>query len=552
VRSLATSGWTVRRFDCLDVRVAPAHDRLVPPGAVAFAFDFVNTCRGAAPVDFTNVRAETRLDDGRSVPWALFDPGHEVHPAALGAGDEGAEAIEFDPPASSGPPAETQSVCLDFRAMSPARAEPPPVCFRRAGAALVPAEAAEAIPVGEGRNLPDREVSLVVGYRHFSRFGDGWEQAPPPRVRSLYAPGAQQTAFRSYPIGSLLAAADSPTAGARRVGCVDVRVEAVSAYVADTSVVLIFTLGNRCTRPARIALADAPVTVTWESGVRRALALYDPASEVHTPVLDGRANATESLQYVARVDAPPGPARSVCVDVSHLVAGQSADVPPICVSKTGGFVLEDSVVGHESFDPEIWRRPSWRVLMELGATMNFVELPGASWGGTTPAGKAFNLAASPYKRTLTFGVDLHLFPWWSGSFYGGFMMRGGGGPVDPNAHFAAAGTTVGGDSAVSDVSGGVVGGLVWARSTAVRLRADLALGLRGVLTNVFPPGCSNSTCAWNVDGARPLVEPRLVFDEWFSPWWSVTAWIDADALYLPDVGIGLALAFHSWAYDGVP
>ncbi len=408
------------------------------------------------------------------------------------------------------------------------------------------------MPIGARRHLPDREVSLVVGYRHFSRFGDGWEEGPPPRLVAGGAPGAQLL-FRSYPIDSLLAPADSPTAGARRVGCLDVRVEGLQASIVDTSIALFFTLGNRCTSAVRVALADARVIATWADGTRRTLTLYDPASEVHSPVLDGRANASEALQYSAPADAPSGSAQSVCVDVSHLVAGHAAaEAAPICLSRTGTFVGDDSLVGHQRFDAEVWQRKALHMLIELGAVTNFVELQGLSWSGKTPAGQAFNLGGSPYRRALTLGIDMHFFPWLSGPFYGGVMLQGGAGPLDPNARLSAGGTSVRGDSWLGDVSGGVVGGFVWTRSTAVRLRVDLTLGLRGLLSEVFPPGCVSATCEWDVGGARPLVEPRLVFDEWLSPWWSIAAWVDADMLYLPDFGIGLSLAFHSWAFDGVP
>ncbi len=552
VESLATTGWTVRRVGCLDVRVAPAHDRLVPQGALLLDFDFVNTCRYEARIDFTKVRVDVGLDDGRSVAFALFDPGHEVHPAALARGDEGAEAIEFDPPTGRDVAREIRSACLDLGQVSPESAAVTPLCLRRGGPALVPVETAQPLPVGARRNLPDREVSLVVGYRHFSRFGDGWEVGASPRLVSLYAPGADLQ-FRSYPVGSLFAQPDSPTAGARRVGCVDVRVEAVQAHVADASIPLSFTLGNRCSTAVRIALAQARVIATWSDGTRRALTLYDPASEVHSPFLDGRASGSERLQYVAPPDAPSGLAQSVCVDVSGLVPGQSAtDAMPICVSRTGAWVLDDSVVGHQPFDAEVWRRKAWHMLMELGAVMNFVELRGALSSGTTQAGKAFDLGATPYRRTVTFGMDMHVFPWVSGPFYGGFALQAAAGPIDPNARLSAGGTSVRGDDFVGDVSGGVVGGLVWTHSTSTRLRADVTLGLRGILSEVFPPGCVSATCEWDVGGARPLVEPRLVFDEWFSPWWSIAAWVDADALYLPDFGVGLSLVFHSWAYDGVP
>ncbi len=126
VQSLATSAWTLRHVGCLDVRVAPAHARLVPPGALLFAFDFVNTCRQKAPVDFTKVRVDVRLGAAHGAAFALFDPGHEVHPAALAGGDEGAEALEFDPPAGRDAPLDIESACIDLKDLSPDKAPAAP------------------------------------------------------------------------------------------------------------------------------------------------------------------------------------------------------------------------------------------------------------------------------------------------------------------------------------------------------------------------------------------------------------------------------------------
>ena len=50
--------------------------------------------------------------------------------------------------------------------------------------------------------------------------------------------------------------------------------------------------------------------------------------------------------------------------------------------------------------------------------------------------------------------------------------------------------------------------------------------------------------------ARPLVAPRVVVEPWLSPWFTLAAWVDADALYLPDAAVGLSIGWHFRAYDG--
>jgi len=90
------------------------------------------------------------------------------------------------------------------------------------------------------------------------------------------------------------------------------------------------------------------------------------------------------------------------------------------------------------------------------------------------------------------------------------------------------------------------------RGVPNRLRSPFAttLGLRVLGTDVYPPGCSSDQCDWSPFVLRPLVAPRVVIEPWVSPWLSFAAWVDADALYLPDVAVGLALALHFRAYDG--
>jgi hypothetical protein len=94
--------------------------------------------------------------------------------------------------------------------------------------------------------------------------------------------------------------------------------------------------------------------------------------------------------------------------------------------------------------------------------------------------------------------------------------------------------------------------MVLVPSSWLRLRADLTLGARILGTDVYPPGCDSDTCDWSPFVARWLVAPRIVVEPWIAPWFSLGAWVDADALYLPDVAVGLSLALHFSAYDGGP
>jgi hypothetical protein len=100
---------------------------------------------------------------------------------------------------------------------------------------------------------------------------------------------------------------------------------------------------------------------------------------------------------------------------------------------------------------------------------------------------------------------------------------------------------------------GLFGGAVLTRAgSQLRLRADVAGGIRVLTANVYPQGCATSQCSLNAGIIRPLVAPRLVVDEWLSPWFSAAAWADIDALNLPSFALGLSIAIHFWAFDGVP
>jgi hypothetical protein len=295
------------------------------------------------------------------------------------------------------------------------------------------------------------------------------------------------------------------------------------------------------------------VTGEWEEGAVRPMGLYDPASEIHAPVLDGRANGTEVLQYDLPGDSPPGQVHAICVDVSRVATSKDA-APPICLSRKGSPAKDDTIVGHQAFDAETWRRPaSAHMSVELGLGMNYVDLSSTTWTVyTATGGESVQIDASRLKRAATFVMDLRFFPWLKGPFYFGGMFEAGGGGLDTNVTLSANGVPVRSDNGFVDLSVGAVAGVGVGITRLLRVRADVTAGVRVLDDTLTPPACSSSTCAWDAWVARPLVSPRLAFDAWFSPWWTFVAWAQADALYLPDCGLGLSLAFHPWAYDGVP
>jgi|HubBroStandDraft_4_1064222.scaffolds.fasta_scaffold14323_3 hypothetical protein len=375
----------------------------------------------------------------------------------------------------------------------------------------------------------------------------------PPQTPSVFdSAGTQGLLVPSYPVGSLLEAQDSPDAGARRLDCVDVRVEALRAKVDDTSVALAFRMGNRCTRAVHALLAGTRVWATWSDGTQRDLKLFDPLSQVNPEILDGRAQALELLEYVTPRDAPAGAARSVCVDVSRIIGDSPApDVAPICLSRRGAFANVGTIVGHAHFDPEAWRRFRIHWLLEAGLTASYIDLQGVVANGSTLSHESFRFDMSRLRGAVTYGIDMRVIGWVSGPFYAGGLFNGGVGAL-PVLALTEASTPVQNDPSLGDFNFAALGGVTTTGSGPVRLRFDVAAGLRLLISELYPPGCSTDPCAWNPFVARPLLAPRVVLDAWLSPWLSFATWAQADALYLPDFGVGLSLAAHFWAYDGLP
>jgi hypothetical protein len=376
---------------------------------------------------------------------------------------------------------------------------------------------------------------------------------PPPQTPSVFdSAGAQGLLVPSYPVGSLLETRDSPEAGARQVDCVDIRVEAVRAKVDDTSIALAFRLGNRCAGAAHAAFGRARVRATWADGTERDLALFDPLSQVNPEILDGRAQALELLEYVTPRDAPAGAARAVCVDVSRIIGESPAPhVAPICLSSRGAFANVGTIVGHAHFDPEAWRRFRIHWLLEAGIAASYVDLQGVVANGSTSSHESFRFDMSRLRGTVTYGIDMRVSGWVSGPFYAGGVFTGSVGAL-PVLALTEASTPVQNDPSLGDFNFAALGGISTTGTGPVRLRFDVAAGVRLLVSELYPPGCSTDPCAWNGVVVRPLVTPRVVLDAWLSPWLSVAAWAQADALYLPDFGVGLSIAMHFWAYDGLP
>jgi hypothetical protein len=373
----------------------------------------------------------------------------------------------------------------------------------------------------------------------------------PPRVPPVYDSVTRQGPFQMYSAGSLLAEGDTPESGARRVGCADVRVEALTASVPKTSIGLAFKFGNRCHRPIPVALPYARVVATWADGTSETLTLFDPEGKVHAPVLDARTQGTELLQFDTPRSAPSGPAQSICVDVSHITSAESSEsAAPICLVRRGTFANLDTIVGHGPHNEESWQRLGWRGLFEVGFAANYIDLHGVTWSGSTPAGQSFRFDASPLGGAATYELDLRILTWFGGPFYAGGMLQFGAGPTAQNIPFVVADTPVRTYASLGDFAFGAVAGVATRGSEKLRFRFDVTGGARFIISDLTPAGCGDSTCPWDLGVWRPLVEPRLVLDAWVSPWFSVAAWLQADALYLPDFGVGLSAAFHLWAYDG--
>jgi hypothetical protein len=96
------------------------------------------------------------------------------------------------------------------------------------------------------------------------------------------------------------------------VGCLDLALE--RRVDLPIGPVVRYQFANRCDRPLTIDLGAVIVVGRAADGAERALAPYDPASELHAAALEARSAGAEALAYPAA-----GPMPQVCVDAATLV-----------------------------------------------------------------------------------------------------------------------------------------------------------------------------------------------------------------------------------------
>lgn len=401
------------------------------------------------------------------------------------------------------------------------------------------------------------EVADVVGYRRCSSFGEGWDvthRAPTPPLWGLrHSPFARH----SYRPGRLLGT-DLASSGSRRIGCVDVRVAwAVDARVPASSIVLVMTFGNACDGAVPVAFGNVRVNERLADGTQVPLSLYDPASEVHRAVVDGRDEARESFEFDG-ADRRRGAPASVCVDLSGLGGGGPTEdaVGPVCLTRAAEPVDEHEVIGHNWHFPfgAGWDLPAFYFFAEIGAFGRPSGLGDDTLHGETSAGQKYAFGGSPYARVMSWGSDYRLGLRVAGPLYAGLTWRFAAAELPSESPLAASN----GASVVTDRSfvnlgaGGFLGALV-RRIEGVRLRADVTAGVQGDLVGVRqPPGNCLAGPRCPADAVRPIVEPRVALEAWLNPWWSLSAWIADDVLRPAAPAVGLSFAFHLRSYDGAP
>ena len=399
------------------------------------------------------------------------------------------------------------------------------------------------------------EVTDVVGYRRCSSFGEGWDvthRAPTPPLWGLrHSPFAR----RSYRPGRLLGP-DVASSGSRRIGCIDVRVAwAIDARVPASSVVLVMTFGNACDDAMPVAFGDVRVDARLADGTRVPLSLYDPASEVHPAVVDGRDEARESFEF-DDADRTRGAPASVCVDLGGIGRGGTGAVGPVCLTRAVEPVDEHEVIGRNWLFPfgAGWDLPSFYFFAEIGAFGRPSGLGDDTLHGETSAGQKYTFGGSPYARVMSWGSDYRFGLRVFGPLYAGLTWRFAAAELPSEPPLVA----TNGSSVVTDRSfvnvgvGGFLGVLVH-RIEGVRLRADVTVGAQGDLVGVRQPaGNCPAGPPCPADAARPIVEPRVAVEAWPSPWWSLSSWIADDVLRPSAPAIGLSFAFHLRSYDGVP
>jgi hypothetical protein len=407
------------------------------------------------------------------------------------------------------------------------------------------------------------EVSDVVGYRRCASFGDGWDARYAAPAPPFFAFGTNPMTRWPYRSGELLTP-DDASSGARRVGCLDVRAEwATDEHVPSGSAVVAFSFGNGCDGRARVVFANVHVTARRRDGSEALLTMYDPASEVHPAVLDGRARAREVFEFDASHRGDPMP-ESLCVDVSRLgtdeneVTGEHAwNVAPICLRVAAPVADEHEVIGHNWIFPFGGRWHVWGFyfFFELGAYAQTLDFSSSTFSFFDAAQQKHTFGGSPFGRVAAYGSDIRFDLRFAGPVYGGIFYRFGGGSLPEHPPIVAGGTVVRPEDSFFQLATGGVLGVMSHRFSGVRLRAEVSGGLWGDLVDVAPPNCSVSqsgdrSCTANTFGA--LVEPRVALDVWFNPWWSLTSWVADDAIRPQNPAIGLSFGYHLRSFDGVP
>lgn len=129
---------------CLDVAVEPVSDEKAEGPAARITVG--NTCNAGVLIDYRNIGAMVRYDDGFEESVYLYDPENTLRPVIIDGRGRGREAFEFHPevlraggrpgPGMPGQPTKHEripvSLCLDVSRLDSARpsAESKQICVR--------------------------------------------------------------------------------------------------------------------------------------------------------------------------------------------------------------------------------------------------------------------------------------------------------------------------------------------------------------------------------------------------------------------------------------
>lgn len=121
------------------------------------------------------------------------------------------------------------------------------------------------------------------------------------------------TAGCSYRAGSF-AALGHDFAGQRlSLGCIDLAV--ARRPDGPLGAILAYDVGNRCDTPVWLDLASLPVVGHTDNAAIE-LAAYDPRGELRRLPIDGRALASETIEYRALLAVP---FEDICLDAGRIV-----------------------------------------------------------------------------------------------------------------------------------------------------------------------------------------------------------------------------------------